>query len=59
MRFLEDDIVMNNLALLKSSCILIDVLEFDLKTQKYESFGFALYPLIRLFQSRSYFVSGV
>ena len=50
---------MNNLALIRSSCILVDIAEYDLETKKYTQFGFALYPLVRLFQGRIYFVSGV
>jgi hypothetical protein len=47
--FLEDDIVTNNVALTRSSSLIIDIFEFDLKTKKFTRIGFCLYPLVRVF----------
>ena len=58
-QFMEDDIVMNNIALWRSSAIIVDISCFDIATQKMERFGFSVYPLIKQFQTRSYFMSGV
>ena len=58
-QFLEDDIVMNNIALWQSSSIIFDISSFSIDTQQMERFGFAVYPLIKLFQTREYFISGL
>lgn len=56
---MEDDIVMNNISLWKSSAIVFDISSFSISTKKMERFGFAVYPLIKQFQNRNYFVSDV
>ena len=48
-RFMEDDLVMNNLGLIKSSCIILDINEFDLAENKFKPYGFAIYSLTRMF----------
>lgn len=58
-QFMEDDIVMNNIALWQSSSILFDIASYSIQTGQMERFGFAIYPLIKMFQTRNYFVSGV
>ena len=58
-QFMEDDIVMNNIALWQSSCIILDISSYSIQTGQMERYGFAVYPLIKSFQTRHYFVSGV
>lgn len=50
---------MNNISLWKSSAIIFDISSFSITTKKMERFGFAVYPLIKQFQNRNYFVSDV
>lgn len=50
---------MNNISLSRSSCIIFDISCFSVATQKLDRFGFAVYPLIKLFQEREYFCSGL
>ena len=59
MQFMEDDIVMNNIALWKSSAIIFDISSYSLSTKQMERYGFAVYPLIKSFQTREYFCSGL
>ena len=56
---MEDDIVLNGLEIYKSSCVIIDINTFDIKTKQIQHYGFAVYPLAKDFQNRIYFVSGV
>ena len=58
-QFMEDDIVMNNISLWRSSVIIFDITSYSIKTRKMERYGFAVFPLIKQFQTRNYFVSGV
>ena len=46
---MEDDIVMNNISLWRSSVIIFDVSSYDIQTKKMERYGFAVYPLIKQF----------
>ena len=59
MQFMEDDIVMNNIALWRSSAIIFDIASYSVHTRKMESYGFAVFPLVKQFQTRIYFASGV
>ena len=59
LQFMEDDVVMNNISLWKSSAIIFDLSCYDLSTKKMERYGFSVYPLIKQFQNRNYFASGV
>ena len=59
MQFMEDDIVMNNIALWKSSAIIFDISCYSLDSKQLERYGFAVYPLIKVFQTREYFCSGL
>ena len=56
---MEDDLVMNNIALWHSSAIIFDTAACSIQTGQMERYGFAIYPLIKMFQTRNYFVSGV
>lgn len=58
-QFMEDDIVMNNIALWRSSAIIIDISSYDVNSGEMKRYGFAVYPLVKQFQTRNYFVSGV
>lgn len=57
--FMEDDIVMNNIALWRSSAIIFDISSYDMVTEQMVRYGFAMCPLTKLFQQRTYFGSGV
>ena len=46
-QFMEDDIVMNNIALWRSSAIIFDISSYSVQTSKLERYGFAVYPLIK------------
>ena len=56
---MEDDLVMNNIALWHSSAIIFDIASYSIQSGQMERYGFAIYPLIKMFQTRNYFVSGV
>jgi len=47
--FMEDDIVMNNMALWRSSAIVFDISAYDIGTRELVRYGFALYPLTKQF----------
>ena len=57
--FMEDDIVMNNIALWRSSAIIFDISYYSLTDRNMQRYGFAVYPLTRQFQGRNYCMSGV
>ena len=48
-QFMEDDIVMNNLALWTSSAIIFDISSMTIATGAMERYGFAIYPLVKSF----------
>ena len=56
---MEDDIVMNNITLWHSSAIIFDISSYSIQGGQIARYGFAVYPLIKMFQTRNYFVSGV
>ena len=56
---MEDDIVMNNMALWRSSAIVFDISSYDMNQREIVRYGFAVYPLTKQFQGRTYFTSGV
>lgn len=57
--FMEDDIVMNNMALWRSSVIVFDISSYDIDTREISRYGFSIIPLTKQFQGRTYFSSGV
>ena len=50
---------MNNIALWRSSAIIFDITGYSIDSKQVERYGFAVYPLIKLFQTREYFSSGL
>jgi len=57
--FPGDEIVIDQLSMRPNSCAIFDVKQYNLKTGKIANYGFAVYPLIKIWQSRMYMVSGV
>ena len=44
---MEDDIVMNNMALWRSSAIVFDISAYEMNSREISRYGFAVYPLTK------------